>query len=69
MHQGADGRWRIADVTFEGMSLVGMYRAQFTKIIRASSYEALVERLEAKTKTEAQAMTRPRAESTSTNSP
>jgi len=69
MTQGTDARWRIADVAFEGMSLIGMYRAQFSKVIRASSYEVLVERLETKTRVEAAASARPRAESTSTNSP
>jgi phospholipid transport system substrate-binding protein len=69
MHQGADGRWRIADVTFDGMSLVGMYSAQFAKVIRTSSYETLIDRLETKTRVEAQAAVRLRTESTSTNSP
>ena len=50
LHQGVDGRWRIYDVSFEGMSLVGSYRAQFNKIIRASSYDELVTRLDAKTR-------------------
>ena len=53
LHQGGDGRWRIYDVSFEGMSLVGSYRAQFNKIIRASSYDELVSRLEAKTRADA----------------
>ena len=53
--QSADGQWRIYDVSFEGMSLVGNYRAQFNKIIRGSSYHELVSRLEAKTRTDAQA--------------
>ena len=35
--------------------LVGNYRAQFNKIIRGSSYHELVSRLEAKTRTDAQA--------------
>jgi phospholipid transport system substrate-binding protein len=55
MSQGADSRWRVYDVSFEGMSLVGNYRAQFNKIIRASSFEELLARLEAKTRAEAQA--------------
>jgi hypothetical protein len=37
------------------MSLVGSYRAQFNKIIRASSYDELVHRLEGKTRGDAQA--------------
>ncbi len=53
--QGAEGRWRVYDVSFEGMSLVGNYRAQFNKIIRASSFNELVNRLEAKTRGDAQA--------------
>jgi phospholipid transport system substrate-binding protein len=52
--QGAEGRWRVYDVSFEGMSLVGSYRAQFNKIIRASSFDELVNRLEGKTRGDAQ---------------
>lgn len=55
--RGADARWRVVDVAFEGMSLIGNYRAQFNKIIRGSSYDALVSRLEAKTGGSAQAST------------
>ena len=40
-------RWLIWDVSVDNVSLVGQYRAQFQKIIRASSYEALVKRLAA----------------------
>jgi phospholipid transport system substrate-binding protein len=57
LHQGTDGGWRIYDVSFEGMSLVGNYRAQFNKIIRTSSFEALVNLIEAKTGADAQAHT------------
>ena len=57
MTQGAEGKWRVVDVSFEGMSLVGTYRAQFNKIIRVSSYDELVGKLEAKTRPEAQAST------------
>ena len=42
-----DDRWLIWDVSVDNVSLVGQYRAQFQKIIRASSYEALVKRLAA----------------------
>jgi phospholipid transport system substrate-binding protein len=55
LHQDGTGRWRLYDVSFEGMTLVGTYRAQFNKIIRASSFDELVARLEAKTRTDAQA--------------
>jgi phospholipid transport system substrate-binding protein len=57
LHQDPTGRWRLYDVSFEGMSLIGNYRAQFNKIIKASSFDELVTRLEAKTRAEAQAST------------
>jgi phospholipid transport system substrate-binding protein len=68
LHQGADAKWRIYDVSFEGMSLVGNYRAQFNKIIRAGSYADLVARLEAKTRSDAQASART-TEAPKTSSP
>ncbi len=43
------GRWRVWDASFEGMSLVGNYRAQFARIIRSTSYGELIKRLEART--------------------
>ena len=69
LHQGADAAWRIYDVSFEGMSLVGNYRAQFNKIIRAGSYEDLVTRLEAKTRSDAQASVSTTAEPSKATSP
>jgi phospholipid transport system substrate-binding protein len=50
LHTDTDARWRVVDVSFEGMSLVGSYRAQFGKILRTSSYAEMVSRLEAKTR-------------------
>lgn len=44
MHRRSQ-RWRVYDVTIEGVSLVGNYRAQFNRIIQTSSYEGLVRRL------------------------
>src|SRR6266850_338710 len=41
MH-GTDDRWQVYDLSIEGISLVANYRAQFNKIIRTSSYEALI---------------------------
>jgi phospholipid transport system substrate-binding protein len=55
LHQDGTDRWRLYDVSFEGMSLVGTYRAQFNKIIRTTSFDELMTRLEAKTRAEAQA--------------
>ena len=48
MHRPQD-RWLVYDVHVDGISLVANYRAQFNKIIRAESYEALVVRLKSKT--------------------
>jgi phospholipid transport system substrate-binding protein len=44
--RGSDDRWRVWDATFEGMSLVGSYRAQFSRIMRSSSFQQLMSRLE-----------------------
>jgi phospholipid transport system substrate-binding protein len=48
MLHGAGDRWRLYDVNFEGMSLVANYRAQFTRLLRAGSYDELVQKLRAK---------------------
>jgi phospholipid transport system substrate-binding protein len=45
MRLGTDDRWRVYDVHIAGVSLVANYRTQFNKIIRTSSYGALVDRL------------------------
>lgn len=37
--------WAIFDVVIEGVSLASNYRAQFSKILRSSSYDALVQRI------------------------
>ena len=47
MHR-RDGRWLAYDVTIEGISLVANYRAQFNRIIQASSHAGLVAALRAK---------------------
>jgi phospholipid transport system substrate-binding protein len=44
--KGPDGRWRVWDASFEGMSLLGNYRSQFARIVRTSSFQELVTRLE-----------------------
>ena len=41
------GRWLVHDVTIEGVSLVSNYRSQFDRIIRTSSVNELMKRLEA----------------------
>jgi phospholipid transport system substrate-binding protein len=40
-----DGRWRVFDVSIEGVSLVNNYRSQFNSVIQSSSYNGLVDRL------------------------
>jgi phospholipid transport system substrate-binding protein len=44
MHR-ADDRWRVYDISIDGISLVANYRAQFNRIIRTTSYDALVAKL------------------------
>ena len=46
--QSEPGRWRLYDVNVEGMSLVGNYRVQFGRVIKASSYDDLVQKLRVK---------------------
>jgi phospholipid transport system substrate-binding protein len=41
-------QWAIYDVAIDGVSLAMNYRAQFSKILRTSSYEVLVQRIRAK---------------------
>jgi phospholipid transport system substrate-binding protein len=40
-----DGRWRVYDLSIDGVSLVANYRAQFNRIVRTASYDELVARL------------------------
>jgi phospholipid transport system substrate-binding protein len=46
MHNPGD-YWRIYDLSIEGNSMVSSYRAQFSRIIRTSSYETLVAKIKA----------------------
>lgn len=41
-------RWAVYDIRIQGVSLVSSYRSQFSKIIRTSSYDDLVEKLRLK---------------------
>lgn len=47
MHS-TDDRWQVYDVSIDGISLVGNYRAQFNKVIRTSSYGDLVAKLKSR---------------------
>jgi phospholipid transport system substrate-binding protein len=42
------GEWQVYDIVVDGISMVSNYRAQFTNIIRAASYEELVQKLQNK---------------------
>lgn len=43
-------RWQMVDVVIEGVSLADSYRAQFERIIRNSSYDALLRRMRGKSR-------------------
>jgi phospholipid transport system substrate-binding protein len=47
---GGAGRWEVYDVVVDGVSLAENYRDQFAKIIRTTSYEALLEKIKGKLK-------------------
>jgi phospholipid transport system substrate-binding protein len=47
MIRRGDG-WAVLDVVWDGVSLVGNYRAQFLRVMRASSYRELVARMTAR---------------------
>jgi phospholipid transport system substrate-binding protein len=38
-------RWRIYDVSIEGVSLVANYRTQFNSVVRTSSYDELLRKM------------------------
>ena len=44
MHKASE-RWRVYDLSIDGVSLIANYRSQFNRIIRTSSYENLVTQL------------------------
>ena len=43
--QRTDTRWRVYDISVDGISLVSSYRAQFNKIIRIDSFDVLMTKL------------------------
>jgi len=45
-------RWLVRDITIDGISLLTNYRAQFDRVIRASSYRDLVVRMQERVGTE-----------------
>lgn len=43
-----DGNWRIEDIITEGVSLVGSYRSQFTRIVKKDGFPALIKKMKDK---------------------
>lgn len=43
-----DGKWRVQDITTEGVSLVSSYRSQFTKIIKKDGFPTLITKMKDK---------------------
>ncbi|MEZ4298114.1 MAG: ABC transporter substrate-binding protein [Polyangiaceae bacterium] len=43
-----DGKWRIQDITTEGVSLVSSYRSQFTKVIKKDGFPTLITKMKDK---------------------
>jgi phospholipid transport system substrate-binding protein len=46
------GRWMVRDISIDGISLLTNYRAQFDRVMRASSYRDLVGRMQERVGTE-----------------
>lgn len=47
LHQ-EDGRWKVFDISLDGVSFVSTYRSEFNRIIQSSSYASLVDRMKKK---------------------
>jgi phospholipid transport system substrate-binding protein len=43
-----EGRWKVFDISVDGVSFVSTYRSEFGRIIQASSYGALIDRMRKK---------------------
>jgi phospholipid transport system substrate-binding protein len=43
-----DSKWRIQDITTEGVSLVSSYKSQFTKIIKKDGFASLITKMKDK---------------------
>jgi len=44
----AGGRWKVFDVTIDGVGFVSTYRSEFDRILKSSSYASLLDRMKAK---------------------
>jgi phospholipid transport system substrate-binding protein len=47
MHQD-EGKWKVFDISLDGVSFVSTYRSEFNRIIQSSSYASLVDRMKKK---------------------
>ena len=43
-----NGKWKVQDIETEGVSLVGSYRSQFTKIIKKDGFPTLIQKMKDK---------------------
>ena len=43
-----NGKWRIQDITTDGVSLVSSYRSQFVKIVKKDGFPALIQKMKDK---------------------
>ena len=43
-----DSKWRVQDITTEGVSLVSSYKSQFTKVIKKDGFPKLIEKMKDK---------------------
>lgn len=43
-----NGKWQMRDIITEGVSLVGSYRSQFTKVIKKDGFPALIKKMKDK---------------------
>ena len=48
MRRSDDGRWRVIDVSVDGASLLGNYRAQFARLMQTGGFPHVMEKLQAK---------------------
>jgi phospholipid transport system substrate-binding protein len=42
------GKWKVVDIVTEGVSLVGSYKSQFTKIIKKDGFPVLIQKMKDK---------------------
>jgi phospholipid transport system substrate-binding protein len=48
LYHGTDGRWTVYDIYVDGFSLVGSYKAQFSRLLQRGSFAELLKQLRQK---------------------